>query len=168
MITIKKLTWDNFFSYGENNILDLNSSKVLQITGINGSGKSSIAIILQEILFGKNSKGIKKQDILNRKSKNKNLVATLEFTVDNSEYVLELKRKSAIKLKLIKDGKDISSHTSTQTYKTISDILGIDFKTFSQITYQSSNSNLQFLASTDVSRKQFLINLFNLEIYTRL
>ena len=44
-------------------------------------------------------------------------------------------------------------------------ILGIDFKTFSQLVYQNTNASLQFLTATDTNRKKFLINLFNLEKY---
>ena len=59
------------FSYGEDNVIDLKRSRITQLTAPNGSGKSSIAMIIQETLFNKNVKGIKKTDILNRWSKEK-------------------------------------------------------------------------------------------------
>ena len=70
-VTLKRLEFDNMFSYGEKNVIDLNKSKITQLTAPNGSGKSSIAMIIQEALFNKNVKGIKKGDILNRWSKKK-------------------------------------------------------------------------------------------------
>jgi Fe-S cluster assembly ATPase SufC len=66
VITLKKLTWSNCFSYGSGNELNLNESIVNQLVGTNGTGKSSIPLILEEVLFNKNSKGIKKADIPNR------------------------------------------------------------------------------------------------------
>ena len=66
MITLKRLKWNNCFSYGDNNELDLDSSNVTQIIGKNGMGKSSIPLIIEEVLYNKNSKGIKKADIPNR------------------------------------------------------------------------------------------------------
>ena len=51
------------------------------------------------------------------------------------------------------------------TYKKISEIVGLDFEVFSQLTYQSSTDLLEFLKATDTNRKKFLINLFNLERY---
>ena len=51
MITLKKLKWNNCFSYGEENVLDLNESIVTQLVGTNGAGKSSIPLILEEVLF---------------------------------------------------------------------------------------------------------------------
>ena len=71
-ITLKTLKFSNMFSYGKENKIDLNKSRISQLTAPNGSGKSSIAMIIQETLFNKNIKGIKKSDILNRWSKEKN------------------------------------------------------------------------------------------------
>ena len=66
MIILQKLTWDNCFSYGEGNTLLLDDTTVTQIVGTNGMGKSSIPLIIEEALYNKNSKGIKKADIPNR------------------------------------------------------------------------------------------------------
>ena len=165
-IILKNLQFSNMFSYGENNSLDLNKSRITQLTAPNGSGKSSISTIIQEILFNKNVKGIKKTDILNRWSKNKTWDASLTFTADNVDYEVSIKRIGAqTKVQLIEDGKDISEHKVLDTYKKISDIIGSNFEVFSQLTYQSSTDLLDFLKATDTNRKKFLINLFNLEKY---
>ena len=66
MITLKRLKWNNCFSYGSDNELDLDSNNVTQIIGKNGMGKSSVPLIIEEALYNKNSKGIKKADIPNR------------------------------------------------------------------------------------------------------
>jgi len=165
-IILKNLQFSNMFSYGENNSLDLNKSRITQLTAPNGSGKSSISTIIQEILFNKNVKGIKKTDIINRWSKNKTWDASLTFTADNVDYEVSIKRIGAqTKVQLIEDGKDISEHKVLDTYKKISDIIGSNFEVFSQLTYQSSTDLLDFLKATDTNRKKFLINLFNLEKY---
>ena len=164
MITLKKLKWSNCFSYGEDNILDLNDSTVTQLVGTNGAGKSSIPLILEEVLFNKNSKGIKKADIANRIF-NKGYDISLEFNVNGDEYKIEVNRRASIKCKLFKNGEDISSHTATNTYKTVEEVLGLDFKTFTQIVYQNTNTSLQFLTATDTNRKKFLIDLLQLEKY---
>ena len=167
MITLKTLRWDNCFSYGENNQVDLSDNKLTQIIGINGVGKSSIPLILEEILFNKNSKGVKKADIANR-NVGKGYTIFLSFEKDGEEYEIHLDRKNNLKLKLLKDGQDISSHTATNTYKTLNEIIGIDFKTFSQVVYQNTNASLQFLTATDTNRKKFLIDLLNLDEYVEL
>lgn len=165
MITIKKLKWSNLFSYGENNEIDFSSNPLTQIVGYNGHGKSSIALILEEALYNKNSKGIKKTDILNRNSKSKAYSIELEFSKDADEYVLKTTRGSTQSVKLLKNSEDISSHTATGTYKTIEEVIGYDHKTFAQIVYQSSAASLEFLTATDSNRKKFLIDLLNLGKY---
>ena len=164
MIILQKLKWDNCFSYGENNEIDLSKATLTQLVGTNGVGKSSIPLILEEVLFNKNSKNVKKADIANRYVNNGYNIS-LSFTVDNSEYVISVNRKATLKCKLTKDGEDISSHTASNTYKTLGDILGIDFKTFSQLVYQNTNASLQFLTATDTNRKKFLIDLLKLDDY---
>jgi len=167
MITLQKLKWSNIFSYGPDNELDLSSEPVTQIIGTNGMGKSSIPLIIEEALYNKNSKGIKKADLPNRYL-GKGYNIELEFTKDDKAYKVSIDRKSSIKLVLTEDGEDISSHTATNTYKTLQDIIGIDFKTFSQLVYQNPNTSLQFLTATDTNRKKFLIDLLHLDNYVKL
>ena len=167
MITLKTLKWSNCFSYGEDNELDLSDSKLTQILGSNGVGKSSIPLILEEVLFNKNSKGIKKADIPNRELNNGYSIY-LSFSKGGDEYEIDLQRKSSLKVKFLKNEEDIGSHTATNTYKSIQEVLGIDFKTFSQVVYQNTNASLNFLTATDANRKKFLIDLLGLEKYVKL
>jgi len=167
MITLKKLKWSNCFSYGKDNELDLDDSTLTQIIGTNGMGKSSIPLIIEEALYNKNSKGIKKADIPNRLV-NDGYDIYLSFTKDDSLYEVTVNRKNNIKVKFEKDSEDISSHTATNTYKNIQEVLGADFKTFTQLVYQHPNSSLQFLVATDTNRKKFLIDLLHLEEYVKL
>ena len=167
MITLQKLKWSNCFSYGANNELDLSSNTVTQLVGTNGMGKSSIPLIIEEALYNKNSKGIKKADIPNRYV-NQGYSIQLTFLKDEKNYEVLIERKSNIKLRLLENGEDISSHTATNTYKTLQDIIGIDFKTFTQLVYQNTSSSLQFLTATDTNRKKFLIDLLHLEHYVKL
>ena len=114
-ITLKKLWFDNMFSYGENNFIDLEKSRITQLTAPNGSGKSSIAMIIQEALFNKNVKGIKKTDILNRWSKKKTWKVKLQFSkgLKDAETIYEVivKRTGATtKVHLLENGIDISEH----------------------------------------------------------
>lgn len=167
MITIKELRWSNAFSYGDGNKINFVNAPLTQLVGKNGHGKSSIALILEEVLFNKNSKGIKKADILNRYIKDKQYTIELDLEKDGVEYSIKTTRGSTQTVKLYKDNRDISAHTATQTYKMIEDIIGIDHKSFSQIVYQSSANSLEFLMAADTARKKFLIEILDLGRYTR-
>jgi len=167
MITIKELRWSNLFSYGANNKINFIHAPLTQLVGRNGHGKSSIALILEEALYNKNSKGIKKADILNRHVKDKTYTIELDFSRDENDYTVKTVRGTQQIVKLLKNGKDISGHTATTTYKMIEDIIGIDHKSFAQIVYQSNANSLEFLTSADTARKKFLIEILNLGKYTK-
>jgi DNA repair exonuclease SbcCD ATPase subunit len=165
-IKLKNLNFSNMYSYGENISIDLSNEKITQLSAPNGSGKSSIALILQEILFNKNIKGIKKGDILNKYVKSKSWDANLTFSIEKDNYYIEVKRSGAqTKVVLKKNELDISEHKVLDTYKKLHEDLGMSFEIFSQLTYQSSTDLLDFLKATDANRKKFLINLFNFEKY---
>lgn len=165
-IKFKTLEWSNMFSYGPGNQLDLTRSKIAQLTGLNGHGKTSISLILQELLYSKNIKGIKKSDILHRYSGAKTWKGRIVFEADKSEYDLRVERTGeSSKVKLLKDGEDISEHKIPDTYKKLQQILGMSFEVFSQLIYQSSTDLLDFIKATDTNRKRFLINLFGLDEY---
>lgn len=167
MITLKTLQWDNCFSYGFGNSIDLSENNLTQLIGKNGAGKSSIPLILEEVLFNKNSKSIKKADIQNREF-NKGYNISLDFSVDADDYIIEVRRsRGTIKVRLTKNSEDISSHTATNTYKTLEEVLKLDFKTFSQLVYQNTGASLQFLTATDANRKKFLTDLFGIDEYEK-
>jgi len=166
-VVLKSIEWDNCFSFGAKNSIDLSSEPLTQIIAPNGYGKSSIPLIMEEVLYNKNSKGVKKSDIPNRLLDGSYTIK-LAFTVDNDSYLVSTERSSNIKVRLFKNEEDISSHTATNTFKQIEELIGIDFKTFQQLVYQSTNSSLAFLTATDTARKKFLIDLFDLSEYTRL
>jgi DNA repair exonuclease SbcCD ATPase subunit len=157
------------YSYGQNIEISLNKEKITQLSAPNGAGKSSIALILQEILYNKNIKGIKKGDILNKYITDKDWYATLTFSVNNDEYLIDVRRTpTQTKVVLFENDIDISEHKVLDTYKKLHEILGMQFDIFSQLTYQSSIDLLDFLKATDSNRKKFLINLFNFTKYLEL
>lgn len=153
------------YSYGEKNTLSL-TNPISQLIAPNGNGKSNIALIIQELLYSKNIKGIKKGDIKNRYNNSTEWQGGINFEANNIEYELSVTRKgTSSKVILLADGRDISQHKIPDTYKLIRNILGMDFEVFSQLTYQSSIDLLEFIKTTDTNRKKFLIKLFNLEKY---
>ena len=169
-IVLNNLKFSNMFSYSQKeNSINFNNNKITQLTAPNGSGKSSIALILQEVLFNKNIKGIKKADIINRWAKVKTWWAELDFFVDDKPYSIKIKRTGTkSEVSFHQDNKDLSEHKVLDTYKSIQELLNLDFNIFSQLTYQSSIDLLEFLKATDTNRKKFLINLFNLEKYIKI
>lgn len=167
MIVINSVDWSDCFSYGKNNSIQLDKNPIVQLVGKNGHGKSSIGLIIEELFFNKNSKGTKRSDVLNRHSGSTKYSISGTFHKDDDEYRIESSRGATQTIKFYKNSEDISSHTATGTLKLIESTLGLDSNSFSQLIYQSSASSLEFLTATDTNRKKFLINLLNLEEYTK-
>ena len=144
MIVLGKMKWSNCFSYGEDNEIDFSQSPLTQIVGFNGHGKSSIALILEEVLFNKNSKGIKKSDILNRNLSGNTKASSsysieLSFVKNDSTYYIKTVRATLASVKFFKDDHDISAHTATATYKLIEEVIGLDHKTFAQMSMEEKS-----------------------------
>ena len=93
-IKLKELKFSNMFSYGADNVINFDKSRITQLTAPNGSGKSSVALILQETLFNKNIKSIKKADLLNRWTKSKTWSSNLTFSIDAKNYDLNVVRSN--------------------------------------------------------------------------
>lgn len=164
-IVINSLTISHFMSYAADVTIEFDKHRVTQLIGRNGLGKSTIGTALEELLYNKNSRGIKKDDLFNWHSGSKQYSLTGQFTKDGDVFVVTKVVKSTAKVTLTKNGEDISGHTATQTYKLIEEVLACDFTTFTKLVYQSVGSSLDFLKTTDAQRKAFLVNLFDQEQY---
>tara|TARA_Y100001956_G_scaffold82846_1_gene106115 strand:- start:2306 stop:4183 length:1878 start_codon:yes stop_codon:yes gene_type:complete len=164
-LKIKQFEFSNVFAYGEGNVVDFSRDRVTLVVGDNGVGKSSIVNALEELLYNKNSRGIKKASVKNRNVTDP-MVMRLSFELGDNIYELSKVTKASAKVSLSKNGEDISGHTATQTYKVLESEIGLDFQTFSKLVYQSTKSSLDFLSATDTNRKKFLIGLLGLEKYS--
>jgi DNA repair exonuclease SbcCD ATPase subunit len=165
-IILEYLKATNILSY-ESIHINLTTNTVSQLVGKNGTGKSSVAVILEEILYNNNSRGIKKGKLEHRYTGVSGWTGEVGIIIGEDSYVVVKIVGSTTKVFLTKNGVDISGHTATQTYALIKQILGdLDFKTFSKLVYQSMKSSMDFLEATDTERKKFLTSFLGLEKYS--
>ena len=174
-----KLDIDYAFAFGKGIVIDFETlDNHTQIIGVNyeqdsegnasnGSGKSSIPLALQECLYSKNAKGIKKDDIQNRNLKKGFYIATT-FGKDENVYKVVSARSAGGKgsLALTCNGRDVSEHTIRGTLAKIEEVIGLDYQTFVQLTYQSSDKTFDILRANEAARAKLLVSLFGLEGYT--
>lgn len=174
-----KLRISNFLSFGKDNSIDLKGlTQHTQLLGTNleedpeggssnGSGKTNLALALQEVVFSKNTRGIKKADLENREVV-KGYSLGLDFIENCTNYTIEVNRTKAGKgtITLIEDGVDISSHTVRDTLKSIEALIKLDFNTFVQLTYQSTDKTFDILRANEAARTKLLITMYNMEEYT--
>jgi DNA repair exonuclease SbcCD ATPase subunit len=153
------LKFENFRRHDEGE-LDFPNGQLVAITGKNGQGKSSYLMAFQTALYGKTAEGIELSDLVNKRV-GKNLSIQLPFTVTNSkgektEYEINRyyqHKKYKNKLVLLKDGKDISAKTATETYKMIESIL-IPRSVFLNTIYFSQQVKDFFTSLTDAKQKE--------------
>ena len=89
----KKITLQNFFSYGPNpEELDLSKPGLYLVLGENGEGKSAIFDAITFALFGQITKKINLPSIVNEKS-DADCKVTLKFQIGKDTYYIDRYRK---------------------------------------------------------------------------
>lgn len=173
---IKELEINNMFCFGNNQVLRFDKP-VYQVVGIrddndvqsNGTGKSSIYYVIQEILFGKNSKDTLKAYTGNIYTNPNSYSGRLDFKHAGKNYSITLSRTSGkVKLLVLEDGKDISESTVPKNLKLIERLLGVDYDLFTMLTYISptiSTPNILFFG-TPKEKRDLFVKLFNLQEIT--
>jgi DNA repair exonuclease SbcCD ATPase subunit len=147
MIDIKTLTVRNFMSVGNaTQGIDFNRSDLTLVLGENldlggdgsrnGTGKTTIINALSYALYGQALTNIRKDNLIN-KTNSKNMLVSLEFSVNGAEYRVERGRKPNL-LRLYIDHKEQSAEDDSQgdsreTQEAIERILGMTHDMFRHV-----------------------------------
>lgn len=156
MLVIKNISAKNFLSIGNvSQSINFNRQELVLILGENldlggsetgsrnGVGKSVLVNALSYALFGQSLSNIKKENLIN-KSNGKNMLVTLEFSINNVEYKIERGRRPNC-LRFYENGvtkKDVAELDNTdddaqgdsrETQKDINKLLGMTHDMFRHI-----------------------------------
>ena len=151
MIKIKELTVKNFMSVGNQtqavNFAQENLTLVLGENldqggddngSRNGTGKTTIVNALSYALFGNALTNIKKDNLIN-KINNKNMLVTLAFEKDGTDYRIERGRKPNVLQFFVNEQEQATEETDDaqgdmrETQKDLDDILGMSHDMFKHI-----------------------------------
>ena len=151
MIKLKELTVKNFMSVGNQtqgvNFAQENLTLVLgenldqggdDSGSRNGTGKTTIVNALSYALFGNALTNIKKDNLIN-KINNKNMLVTLAFDKDGTEYRIERGRKPNVLKFYVNDVEQEDEETDDaqgdmrETQKDLDDILGMSHDMFKHV-----------------------------------
>jgi len=150
MIKIKELTVKNFMSVGnQTQAVNFDKEHLTLVLGENldqggddsgsrnGTGKTTIVNALSFALFGNALTNIKKDNLIN-KINNKNMLVTLSFDKDGTEYRIERGRKPSIIKFYVNDIEqeeetDSAQGDSRETQKDIDELLGMSHDMFKHI-----------------------------------
>lgn len=169
MIKFKSVQWCNFLSTGNQPttiIVDKNPTTL--IIGSNGAGKSTFNDALTYALYGKPIRKINLPDLIN-KINNKNLKVEVEFSVGKNEYKVVRGMKPKL-FEIYKNGKIIEEDSDAKDYQKFfeNNILGISFKTFTQICILGSSNFIPFMRLTTPDRRDVIENLLDIEIFSKM
>jgi DNA repair exonuclease SbcCD ATPase subunit len=151
MIKIKDLTVKNFMSVGnQTQAVDFGKEQLTLVLGENldmggddagsrnGTGKTTIINALSYALYGVALTNIKKDNLIN-KINNKNMLVTLAFNKDGTDYRIERGRKPNILKFYINDQEQDAEETDDaqgdmrETQKDLDDILGMSHDMFKNV-----------------------------------
>ena len=151
MIKIKELTVKNFMSVGaQTQAVDFNKTNLTLVLGENldqggddngsrnGTGKTTIINALSYALYGIALTNIKKDNLIN-KINNKNMLVTLSFEKDGTDYRIERGRKPNVLQFYVNDMEQESEETDDaqgdmrETQKDLDDLLGMSHDMFKNI-----------------------------------
>jgi DNA repair exonuclease SbcCD ATPase subunit len=160
---IKKVEWRNFFSYGnkKQELVFKNEHSLVQSSGANGAGKSSISQIIIFLLYGK-VEGKKLKDIPNRI--NGNAWARIEISTKHGEVAIERGLEPNI-FRLFVNGieYDQAGKKSIQEYIT-DDILGIPYYVFNNTILLSINDFKSFIKMGVADKRAIIDRIFGFEV----
>jgi len=137
-IEFKKITFDNFLSYKENNTYVFDKGLDL-LSGKNGRGKSGIIDSIFYSLFGKPYRKIKLNSLINRYKKKK-LKTEIEFVVDNTYYKVIRGMKPNI-FEIYRNNELIQQSANIKDYQKMleNDILNFNESIFRQLIVLGAN-----------------------------
>lgn len=177
---LRKLSFDNTFGYGEDNIIDFDTlNGITGIFGKNRVGKSSIPGTLSYALFNTSDRGsLKNVHIVNnRKTYCK---ASVDFSVGGEMYraerqtIKKVSRKGAVSaptnlnlFKIDSSGSSIEDATGEQrreTEKTLRDLVG-SVEDFMMTSFAAQGSMNAFIKEGSTQRKNILTRFLDLQIF---
>src|ERR1035437_716636 len=167
-IVFTTLEYKNFRSVGNTPIkLNLNTHKTTLISGINGSGKTSVLSALCFALFNRGYGSINKPALINSINQ-KQLLVTLEFEIGKKTYKIVRGMKPNI-FEIHEDGKLISQDPAIKDYQKVLEqqILKFNYRAFTQVVAVGGGSDYTpFMRLAAKDRREFVEDLLDIRVFS--
>ncbi len=167
MIIFKSIRWKNFLSTGNAfSEIRLDASPATLIVGANGAGKSTFLDAMCYALFNKPFRKITISQLVNAVNE-KDLLVELDFTIGSREYMVRRGRKPNV-FEIYLNGtktKEEASSVEQQKYLEQS-ILGLNYKSFTQVVVLGSSCFVPFMQLTPPNRREVIEDLLDIRIFS--
>ena len=170
MIIFEKIRWKNILSTGNawTEVL-LNRSSNTLIVGENGSGKSTILDALCYVLFSKPFRKVSKKQLVNSVNQ-KGASIECEFSIGKNHYKVHrtIKTYGSQPFEIYINDKLVDQTGDSRDYQDFleTNILKLNFKSFTQIVILGSSSFIPFMQLTSPQRKEIIEDLLDIKIFS--
>ena len=167
MIHFTTIRYKNFLSTGSQfTEIQLDRSPSTLITGVNGSGKSTILCALCFVLYGKPFRNINKPQLVNSVNK-KDCLVEVEFKIGDKQYKI-VRGIKPNKFEIYLNGEMINQDSAVRDYQAYLEdhVLKMNYKSFTQIVILGSTSFTPFMQLAAGHRREVIENLLDINIFS--
>jgi DNA repair exonuclease SbcCD ATPase subunit len=162
------LEYKNIQSVGNHPVkIQLDRSPNTLIGGPNGAGKSTMLYAFAYSLFGKFPSGAKLADAINSVNK-KNLLVTIEFSERGDNYRV-VRGEKPKKFEIYKNDELVDQQANSRDQqKMLEIILGMDYKTFTQIVMLNKERYVPFMEMNAAERRKVIEDILGISIFSEM
>jgi DNA repair exonuclease SbcCD ATPase subunit len=164
----KTLEYKNIQSIGNHPMkIDLVRSPHTLLGGHNGSGKSTMLYALAYGLYGKFISGATLAESINSVNK-KNLLVKVGFTERGDDYLV-IRGEKPKKFEIYKNNELQNQDANARDYQKILDlIIGMDYKTFTQIVLLNKEKYVPFMEMGAAARRKIVEDILGISIFSEM
>jgi len=167
MIIFNSISWKNFLSTGDQETeIKLDKSQSTLIQGSNGAGKSTLLDALCFVLFNKPFRKINKPQLVNSINE-KDTVVKVQFTIGKTVWKV-IRGIKPNKFEIYRNDKlvDQVASAADQQKWLESNVLKMNYKSFTQVVILGSSTFVPFMQLTPASRREVIEDILDIEIFS--